>query len=62
MRQRIDALVAIGAAGLLRLLMPEDDYSKCQGGVTMLNTNIAIDCWQVDSTRTIDVSIETGLH
>lgn len=53
-RQSIDVRLAIGAAGLLRLLMPKDDYSKCHGGVTVLNDNIAIDCWQVESMRTID--------
>jgi hypothetical protein len=41
--------LGIGAAGMLRLLVSQQDYIKCDGGATLLGGNEMIKWWQVTS-------------
>ena len=42
-------ILAIGAAGMLRLLVSQQAYIKCDGGATLLDGNEMMEWWQVIS-------------
>jgi hypothetical protein len=39
--------IAIGAAGMLRLIVSREDYNQCDGGATLLSGEITMKWWQV---------------
>jgi len=40
-------MIGIGAAGMLRLIVSQQSYIKCDGGATLLNGDPMIKWWQV---------------
>jgi len=40
-------MIGIGAAGMLRLIVSQQSYIKCDGGATLLNGDAMIKWWQV---------------